>query len=460
MAQSAVCVDDLDLPEVDLSGDAYLSDPAGVLQRYRQVSWLIRTPAAFAIQVLSHEVAAQMIRDPRLNGPGPDMYRSMGFSPLMMKYATEGMLPLIPEPPHHRIRRVLTRGFVARRVEQQRDMMRSVTNDLIGRFPAPDECELLAHFSHHYPIIVVCRLMGIPDADISRFDRWTTDLGLLGRVPITPWVPRIDAALTGLYGYFRELVPQRRRSPGEDFVSAVIQAQTDSESLTEDEMFGALVNLLFAGHDTTRFQFGWLIYMLLTWRDQWERLVADPALAPGAVEESMRLTPSLRIVLRRADEDVEYRGVIFPAGTLIGINTLATNTDPEVFDSPETFDLTRSNASRQLIFGGGARLCLGHALARAEMTEALQIFAARFPDMELGGDVEFTPSPMLLGPERLPLRLRKLPLGAGGHGGHSSRCAIRPAADLSHGVGAAPHGLSRPAFGDHAGAARRAGRAR
>jgi hypothetical protein len=97
---------------------------------------------------------------------------------------------------------------------------------------------------------------------------------------------------------------------------AVIQAQAGSESLTEDEMFGALVNLLFAGHDTTRFQFGWLIYMLLTWRDQWERLVAEPSLAPGAVEESMRLTPSLRIVLRRADEDVEYRGVVFPAGTL------------------------------------------------------------------------------------------------------------------------------------------------
>ena len=96
--------------------------------------------------------------------------------------------------------------------------------------------------------------------------------------------------------------------------TAVIQAQADSESLTEDEMFGALVNLLFAGHDTTRYQFGWLIYMLLTCRDQWERLVADPGLAPGAIEESMRLTPSLRIVLRRADEDVEYRGVRFPAG--------------------------------------------------------------------------------------------------------------------------------------------------
>ena len=406
MAPAALCIDDLDIPEVDLDGDAYISDPVAELQRCRQTSWLIRT-TAFGIQVLSHEVAVQMIRDRRLNGPGPDMYLGMGFSPLMMKYATEGMLPLIPQPPHDRIRRVLTRGFVARRVDEQREMMRSVANGLINRLPAPGECELLADFSHHYPIVVVCRLMGIPDADIARFDRWMTDLGLLGRIPIAPWVPQIDAALTGLYGYFRELVPQRRRALGEDFVSAVIQAQTGSESLTEDEMFGARVNLLFAGHDTTRYQFGWLIYMLLTCRDQWERLVADPGLAPGAIEESMRLTPSLRIVLRRADEDVEYRGVRFPAGTLIGINTLATNIDPEVFDSPETFDITRSNSSKQLIFGGGSRLCLGHALARAEMTEALRIFAGRFPDMELGGDVEFTPSPTLLGSEQLPLRLRK-----------------------------------------------------
>lgn len=105
VAPAAVCIDDLDIPAVDLDGGAYMSDPVAELQRCRQTSWLVRT-TAFGIQVLSHEVAVQMIRDRRLDGPGPDMYLGMGFSPLMMKYATEGMLPLVPQPPHDRIRRV------------------------------------------------------------------------------------------------------------------------------------------------------------------------------------------------------------------------------------------------------------------------------------------------------------------------------------------------------------------
>ena len=401
---ASMIVDDLDLPVVDLAADEYMSDPVAVLQRARQESWIIRT-SMFGVQVMSHEIATQMMKDPRLDGPGPDMYDGLGFTPLMMKYAREGMLPLIAEPPHDRIRNVLKRGFNARSIMQQRGTMRALVNDLIAAFPSADRCELVGDFSHHYPIVVVCRLMGIPEEDVARFDKWTTDLGLLGMIPITPWVPRIDAALTGLYEYFRELVPQRRQALGDDFVSAVIKAQTTAETLTEDEMFGALVNLLFAGHDTTRFQFAWLVYRLLSNREQWDRLVADPSLAGNAIEESMRRDPSLRIVLRRAKVDVEYDGVIFPAGSLIGINTLATNLDPKVFSNPEAFDITRANSNKQLIFGGGTRNCLGQALARVEMTEALNIFVDRFPNMTLNGEVEFTPSPTLGGPEKLPLLL-------------------------------------------------------
>ncbi|MFF3569135.1 cytochrome P450 [Nocardia jiangxiensis] len=394
----------MDLPFIDFADPEYLSDPVRVLQRARQQSWLART-SVFELQVLSHRIAAEMMRNRMLDGPGAEIYHGQGFTPLMSKYAREGMLPLIPEPPHDRIRNVLRRGFNPRMILGQRKMMQDLAIELVDSFSASGRCDLVSDFSHHYPITVVCRLMGIPPQDIDLFNRRTTDLSLLGRFPIDPWVSRIDAALSGLYDYFRELVRQRQEEPGEDFVSAIIEAQTVEETLTEDEMFGALVNLLFAGQDTTRFQFSWLIYQLLTHPRQWERLIADPGLAQNAIEESMRHTPSQRIVLRRAVRDVEFGDVVFRTGTLIGINTLATNMDPEVFDSPEIFDIGRSNASKQQIFGGGAHACLGQVLARVEMTEALQVFAERFPKMDIAGEVHFTPSPVLLGPEQLPLRL-------------------------------------------------------
>jgi cytochrome P450 len=380
---ATIALDDADLPWIDLLSDAYRDDPGAVVRAARERSWLARTGQG--LQVLSYAVIKQMVADPDIDSAGPDYYRRMGGSELLVEYATNGMLPLIQGLRHDRIRKVLQTGFSGKRILDMRPVMREVTEHLIDRFAERSEFDLVADFSHHYPLEVLCAMIGVPERDIPQFAEWTLALALMSRVPLAPHVTAIDDALQGLYGYFRALVDERRVHPENDFVTTLIQAEAAGESLTEPELFGSLVNLLFAGHDTTRYQFVWVIQQLLTHRAEWNRVVADPALAAGAVEETLRLEPSLGGFVRQVSKDVVYRGIRLPAGTFLSLSSFAANRDPEIFPDPERFDIGRPNAHLHLTFGRGSHLCLGNALARNEMTEALKIFAKRFPDLSFAG---------------------------------------------------------------------------
>lgn len=240
--------------------------------------------------------------------------------------------------------------------------------------------------------------------------KYWTDLFRGAEVPVVPLGPhmaRIDAAITGPREYFRELVAHRHRQPGEDFVSTLIAAQKETGRLTEDELHGALLNLLFAGQDTTRYQFGWVVQLLLE-HEAWERLDATPDRVPRAIEEAMRLEPTLHILLRKVVADVEYRGLVLPAGTLMAVNTYAVNRDPAAFPDPHRFDVMPANAHRHLGFGHGGHLCLGHGLARAEMAEALTLFVERLPGLQSAGEPGgVTGFSSMTGAERIPLANRQ-----------------------------------------------------
>jgi hypothetical protein len=141
-------------------------------------------------------------------------------------------------------------------------------------------------------------------------------------------------------------------------------------------------------------------------RDQWDRLRADSSLASGAVEEALRLQPSLHVFLRRVIEEATYAGVALPAGTSLILNSFAANRDPSMFPDPERFDIGRANANRHLTFSYGTHLCLGQALARAEMAEALQVFVLRFPNMKAAGKPDIASGlSFMRGAERLPVLL-------------------------------------------------------
>jgi cytochrome P450 len=162
--------------------------------------------------------------------------------------------------------------------------------------------------------------------------------------------------------------------------------------------------VLMAGTDTTRNQLACSVAVFTEHPDQWAMLGEKPELAHGAVEETMRILGAVRGTARVASEDIEYRDVIFPAGTVVATSLANANFDDEVFDDPFTFDITREAGSPQMTFGSGIHFCMGANLARAELQEALPILARRMPDLSTYEPIEWKgPNIGIWGPARLPL---------------------------------------------------------
>jgi cytochrome P450 len=280
--------------------------------------------------------------------------------------------------------------------------MHSVAGDLIDAFPDL-ECEFVRQFSSPFPMHVLCGLLGIPPQDIGMFTDAATELHLLAAVPLAPHFDAIDAALRGLADYVSELVSQRARTPADDVISSLIAVQETEGALTADELSWSLVNLIFAGQDTTRYQLASAVWDL-TVSGTWPQLNADPTLVPDAIDEALRSRPVTRFVVRIPSEPVVVHGVRVEAGRRIILNLLAASHDPGRFEHPDEVRLGRP-ARFEVPFGWGMHHCLGAALARTEMEAALTVLSQRFVAVELTADPEVTsPAAMLHGPETLPLR--------------------------------------------------------
>ncbi len=187
-------------------------------------------------------------------------------------------------------------------------------------------------------------------------------------------------------------------------MSALIAAEEAGDRLSTDEMVMMAEATLMAGTDTTRNQLACSLALLVQHPEQWAALVDDPQLAPRAVEESMRYLGAVRGTARIASEDIEYRGVLFPKGSLVATSLLGANFDPDAWGDPERFDVSRAPAQGQMTFGSGIHHCMGASLARAELQEALSVLAARLPDLRLDGTIEWKPDTVgIWGPAKLPL---------------------------------------------------------
>ncbi len=218
--------------------------------------------------------------------------------------------------------------------------------------------------------------------------------------------PLINAAQDELEAYVLDLVARRRDEPGDDLLTQLIAVEEEGDRLSTEELVSLAEAVLVGGTDTTRNQLGLAVALFARHPDQWKLLADRPDLAPRAVEEVMRCFGAVRGTARVASEDIEYRGVVFPKGTFISPAMAVANFDGSVFTDPRGFDITREPAGQpQLTFGSGIHYCLGAALARAELQEALPILARRLPDLELDGEVVWKPlTAGIWGPERLPVR--------------------------------------------------------
>src|SRR4051812_11328394 len=268
---SVVNVTDLDLALVLPTDPEYLADPDGVWRQARERHWLARTDVGFV--ALTHDAVSALNGNRALVGTGDTYLRMQGItSGVLYDYWTNGLLAVMSGERHHRLRTLMVSAFTPRVVDRLRVRMRAIAGRLVESFVDAGSADLVPAFTHRYPIEVTAAVIGFPDSEIDLFAEWSTDLGLAFSLPVAPVQDRVEAAIIGLRGYVSGLVDRARAHPRDDLVSRLVAAEESGDRLTHDEVVWQLLNLVFAGHDSTRGQLGYLLDAFGRLPRDWQRV--------------------------------------------------------------------------------------------------------------------------------------------------------------------------------------------
>ena len=316
--------------------------------------------------------------------------------------------------PHERLRRIAHRGFTPGRIAGIGPSIRSYADELLDELAAQGDLVDLTEYAQKLTLRVIIGVLGTPQQDGPLVLRWVEraggNFGNIGRKDIdTAVLMDAHAANREFCDYIEGFLDDSRagRVTRSELADSLLDAEQD-ERMTTDELVGMFMLLLSAGHDTTKNLVSLGTLELMRHRDQWERLCADPSvLATTGVDELIRWVSPLLISFRLGitGHEVQYRGVTIPPDTVIMPMVGAANRDPDVFADPDVLDLGRRNARNHLGFGFGSYFCLGAALARLEGEIAFERLSARFPDLELAGEVGYRGSFALRGLTTLPVSL-------------------------------------------------------
>jgi cytochrome P450 len=320
--------------------------------------------------VTSYELVQQVLTD-------NVRFSSAGYAATIG--AVMGRTILEMDPPEHLRHRALVAGaFRARVLEQWSDaIIGGCVTELIDAFAGDGQADLVRQLTFPFPVRVIARVLGLPEADWPRFLRLSTEL-----IAVMRHYDRAVAASQQLRGYFADIIAERRRHPREDLVSQLILAEVDGHRLDDEEIYPFLLLLLPAGAETTYRSSSNLLFGLLSHPDQLAAVRADRGLVPQAIEEGLRWETPLLTVARVATQDVSLGGVRIPAGGFVAVSLGAANRDPERHRDPDEFDIFR-DGQQHLSFGDGAHRCLGMHLARLETTVLLNAVLDRLPDLRL-----------------------------------------------------------------------------
>ena len=327
--------------------------------------------------VTGHAWVAQLLDDDRLSRSNPDPQAAAkdGGSAILA-----GLLGDLATD-HGRLRALLDPHFSPDRMLALRPYVEEVTGRLLDQVAVQEQpVDLREALALSLPLLVMCEWLGVPQEDKDRFGGWIQDAAGVGD-PV-----RSKQGLGELFAYCGRLVADKRRDPGDDAVSRICA----TEGISDDEVIGLTAFLLFGGYETTVARIGTCVSLLLANPEQWQALLRDPGLVPGAIEETLRMSmpnPHNGGMPRYALTDFEIDGVAIRTGDFILLSTIAANHDEAVFDRPDRIDITRDTTG-SLAFGHGAYHCVGATLARMQLQVVLTQLVARFPTMRLAVGVD------------------------------------------------------------------------
>jgi cytochrome P450 len=310
------------------------------------------------------------------------------------------LLELNP-PDHTRIRRLAAPAFTPRRMAGYAGLVDQAIRELLDECEREGEFDLMSSFASPLPIAVVTHLLGLPN-DPERFRRLGSTIArALDGIWSLGQARTLAAADAELRTTFAELLEQRAAEPGDDLVSALVSEE--GRAITPAELSALVRLLLIAGFETTVNAIGNGMRWLLTDREQWELLVADPERAAAVAEEVLRFDPPVQQTARVAHEPIQVGEVLVAPNQWVITLLAAANRDPEAYPEPRRFNLLRESPVEHLAFSGGIHYCLGSPLARLELTQALRALAERFPTIRQTAPITMRPGTTLRGPLRFPV---------------------------------------------------------
>jgi cytochrome P450 len=387
----------------------FIRDPYPHYERLRTTDPMHLTP--FGAYVASrHAEVSLVMRDKRF---GKDYIErtKRRYGPQIMEepvFRSMSHWMLQQDPPDHtRLRGLVVKAFTARRVEDMRPRIQEIVDQTLDRIASQGHMDLIEDFAFRLPVTIICDMLGIPEEHREAFYTSSRDGGrLLDPVPLTKAeIEQANAGNLMAQMYFQQLFELRRKNPGDDLTTQLVQAEEDGSKLSNEELTANIILLFGAGHETTVNLIGNGLLALHRNPDQLALLKANPDLISNAIEEFLRYDSSVQLTGRVALEDIDdLGGKKIPKGESVLCLLGSANRDPAVYpDRPERLDITRPKI-RPLSFGGGIHLCLGAQLARIEAEVAISTLLRRLPDLKLDNaeTPEWRPTFVLRGLKNLP----------------------------------------------------------
>jgi len=392
------------LKATDLARPSFKANPYPFYARLRAETPVCRVKVAFvkAWLVTRYDDAVTVLRDPRIS---KDVGSKLAYIPRFAKPLTDHMLSRYP-PDHTRLRGLVSKAFTPRRIEDMQRGIQDACDALLSRVTADRPFDLVRDVALPLPLTVISGMLGIPEADRRRFHAIIRGGIAIGAPTRLRDVPLALPYVWLLMRYFRKLFAERRARPGDDLISALVQAEEAGDRLSENELMGTSVLLLFAGYETTVNLIASGALALMENPPQQERFAGDASVRVSAIEELLRFTSPIEMTPPSvAREDIAMGPVTVRRGDLVSAVLGSANRDEAVFREPEVLDITR-DPNRHLAFGQGIHFCLGAPLARMEGQIALTTLFRRFPRLRLAqpaASLRWRPLLPLRGLEALPV---------------------------------------------------------
>jgi cytochrome P450 len=392
------------------------------MNELRARGWLAQGPFG-GYMVLDRESAEFFLRTRSAIFPGMKIAEIFGVSEGPLYEQMKRNILHVNGPDHTRLRSLVNPALSPRAVERYRPAMRGFLEQLLAQAgAAPGEagkdaradgesirCEFVEAFAKPYPSLAIATVMGAPLEDASRLHHWSNWIQRqFDAVSMATEREGIERAVGEFYEYAESLVRARREDPGDDLISRLIEAEEEGDRLSDVECINLVFNVLVGGVDTSQSQLAHAIRLLAEHPQQWELLAGDPSLAERAVEEALRYEPITPFTARILIEDVSYRDVSFPEGTIVMVCAFTGNRDLDAdaagAGGPDAFDITAERGgARPLTFGAGVHYCLGANLARVELQEGLAFLAQRMRGLKLDGEPVYEGVSGIYGLATLPI---------------------------------------------------------